>query len=262
VASTVRITAVDAESLSPGASTPGVLRELAAETESATLMRARAEVGAISGWHHHGDRDVLGPVVRGRARCVFGGGGRHSTDVEEGGFFHVPARLIHRDVNPGDAPQEIVLTVVGSGPLVVNVDGPATDAEDRATATAGPLADAQSILELLQAALSARDADALVALFDDPAVLIGTAGDGRNREALQQYLRAVATQPESFRWDWREVIPFHHGGASIGFAAFGEIVVANGDGERRAPIRLTIFAVLTPNGWRLRQFHGSIPFGF
>ena len=39
-------------------------------------------------------------------------------------MFHVPARLIHRDVNPDDAPQEIVLVVVGEGPLVVNVDGP------------------------------------------------------------------------------------------------------------------------------------------
>ena len=33
-------------------------------------------------------------------------------------------RLVHRDVNPLDTPQEIVMTVVGSGPLVVNVDSP------------------------------------------------------------------------------------------------------------------------------------------
>jgi hypothetical protein len=45
-------------------------------------------------------------------------------EVEEGGVFHVPARLIHRDVNPLDVPQEIILTVVGEGPLVFNVDGP------------------------------------------------------------------------------------------------------------------------------------------
>jgi uncharacterized RmlC-like cupin family protein len=101
------------------------LREVAFDTSRATLMRARAEGGAASGWHHHGDRDVLGYVVRGRARFEFGPGGRESTEVDEGGFFHVPAGLIHRDVNPLGEQQEIVLNVVGDGPLVVNVDGPA-----------------------------------------------------------------------------------------------------------------------------------------
>jgi hypothetical protein len=92
--------------------------------------------------------------------------------------------------------------------------------------------------------------------------LIGTAGDGRNRDGLLHYLTAVATQPESLRWEWREVVPFHQDAASLGFAAFGEIVVSLGGDERRAPIRLTIFATQTPNGWRLRHFHGSIPSDF
>jgi uncharacterized RmlC-like cupin family protein len=120
-----RISAVSPDGLNAAAPTPGVLREIAFDTSRATLMRARAEGGAASGWHHHGDRDVLGYVVLGRARFEFGPGGDQSTEVEEGGFFHVPAGLIHRDVNPLDSPQEIVLAVVGDGPLVVNVDGPA-----------------------------------------------------------------------------------------------------------------------------------------
>jgi uncharacterized RmlC-like cupin family protein len=119
-----RVSAVSADGLSPGAATPGIVRELAFETEGATLMRARAEGNAATGWHHHGNRDVLGYVVRGRARFEFGRGGAEHTEVEEGGFFHVPAGLVHRDVNPSDEPQEIVLAVVGDGPLVVNVDGP------------------------------------------------------------------------------------------------------------------------------------------
>jgi uncharacterized RmlC-like cupin family protein len=121
---TRRISAVDADSLRAGASTPGVLREVAFETQGGTLMRARAEARAASGWHHHGDRDVLGYVVGGSARFEFGPGGADSVQVGEGGFFHVPARLVHRDVNPLDGPQEIILTIVGEGPLVVNVDGP------------------------------------------------------------------------------------------------------------------------------------------
>jgi uncharacterized RmlC-like cupin family protein len=91
------------------------------------LVRARAEGGVASGWHHHGDRDVLGHVVRGRARFEFGPGGRESTDVEAGGFFHVPSGLVHRDVNPSDEPQEIILSFVGTGLLVVNVEGPDPD---------------------------------------------------------------------------------------------------------------------------------------
>jgi quercetin dioxygenase-like cupin family protein len=124
VSASGRISAVTPEGLNAGAPTPGVLREIAFDIDRATMMRARADGGAASGWHHHGDRDVLGHVVRGRARFEFGLGGAESTEVEEGGFFHVPAGLIHRDVNPQDEPQEIILTIVGEGPLVVNVDGP------------------------------------------------------------------------------------------------------------------------------------------
>jgi uncharacterized RmlC-like cupin family protein len=115
---------VPPDELRPGAASPGVTRELAVETRHATVMRARAEALACSGWHHHGEREVLGYVVTGQARFEFGRGGNQSVDVEAGGFFHVPPGVVHRDVNPLDQPQEIVMTVVGSGPLVVNVDGP------------------------------------------------------------------------------------------------------------------------------------------
>lgn len=123
----MRVSSVVAAGLKVAAPTPGVVREIAFDLEGATLMRSRAEPNAVSGWHHHGDRDVLGYVVRGRARFEFGPGGRESTEVEQGGFFHVPAGLVHRDVNPLDQPQEIILSVVGAGPLVVNLDGPPVD---------------------------------------------------------------------------------------------------------------------------------------
>jgi quercetin dioxygenase-like cupin family protein len=108
--------------LRAGAPTPGVLREIAFEMGRATLMRARADPRAVSGWHHHGRHDVLGFVVRGAARFEFGSDGLDAVVVGEGGFFHVPAGVVHRDVNPLDVEQEIVLTLVGDGPLVVNVD--------------------------------------------------------------------------------------------------------------------------------------------
>ncbi|HLY94131.1 MAG TPA: nuclear transport factor 2 family protein [Gaiellaceae bacterium] len=117
----------------------------------------------------------------------------------------------------------------------------------------------EEILRTLQEAIDARDPERLIGLWDDSALLIGTSGDGRDRAGLLRYLTALATQPESLRWEWSETVPFHEGDGELGFAAFGEIVVTKGQEERRAPIRVTIFAVETPDGWRLRQFHGSVP---
>lgn len=119
-----RVSAVDPGDLTKGDSTPGIAREIAFDTDRALHIRARVEGRVASGWHHHGDREVLGYVVRGQARFEFGPGGRESTEVGTGGFFHVPRGIVHRDVNPADEPQELVLAFIGQGPLVVNVDGP------------------------------------------------------------------------------------------------------------------------------------------
>jgi hypothetical protein len=35
---------------------------------------------------------------------------------------------------------------------------------------------------------------------------------------LRRYLTAVATQPGSLRWEWHELVPFHRGDSSLGFA--------------------------------------------
>lgn len=112
--------------------------------------------------------------------------------------------------------------------------------------------EAWGILRALQAAIDAGDRDALVALFHEDAVLIGTSADARDREAVVAYLTAVA-DGDPFRWEYTEVVPFH----DDGFAAFGEIVAGRPEGELRAPFRLTLVAV----DGRIRSFHGSIPNG-
>ena len=124
MASADRVSAVAPDALSPGDETPGIEREVAFATDRGLLIRSRVEPGNMTGWHHHGDREVLGHVLRGRARFEFGPGGRSTTEVEEGGFFHVPVGLVHRDVNPEDVPQELIISFVGDGPLAVNVGGP------------------------------------------------------------------------------------------------------------------------------------------
>ena len=118
-------------------------------------------------------------------------------------------------------------------------------------------ADAQAILDDLQARVAARDLPALVSLFEDPAVLIATASDGRTPEAREAYLRAIAAQPAEVRWEWHDKVLFYEATDALGFAAFGDVVLAEGVDEVRAPIRGTFFAVRSKGGWRLRQFHGS-----
>jgi hypothetical protein len=85
------------------------------------------------------------------------------------------------------------------------------------------------ILRALQAAITARDRDAVVA-----------------------YLTAVV-EGDSFHREYGCVVPFHDG-----FAASGELVADGPDGEFRAPFRLTLAAV----DGRIRSVHGSIPYGF
>jgi quercetin dioxygenase-like cupin family protein len=118
------ITSLPPDGLTEGDATPGLTREVAFSTDRAIFVRAHCEGGVSSGWHDHGSREVHGHVMRGRVRFEYGPGGREHTEVEQGGYFHVPAGVIHRDVNPTDTPQDLIIAFVGEGPLVVNRDGP------------------------------------------------------------------------------------------------------------------------------------------
>jgi SnoaL-like protein len=122
---------------------------------------------------------------------------------------------------------------------------------------------ARAVLCLLQAAVDSRDPHELLTLFEDePAMLIGASGDGRTPALRKDYLTAVASQPERLFWDWHEVVGFYETEDVIGFAAFGDIVMVSEEGESRAPIRATLLAIETSGGWRIKQFHGSIPANF
>lgn len=119
------IEVVQGDELEPADATPGITRERAIDGDGVTVVRAHGDPGIVSGWHHHGDHDVYGYQLSGRVRFEFGPSGRDAIEAGPGDFFHVPAGTIHRDVNPDDeAGQEVLLTLVGDGPLVVNVDGP------------------------------------------------------------------------------------------------------------------------------------------
>ena len=121
----VKIQALKKDGLSEGPGSPGITRHLAFGGEGFMVVRSRVEPGVVSGWHHHGDYDIYGYIVSGSARFENGPGGRDAISVDPGDFFHVPARKVHRDVNPsGTEGQEVILFLRGSGPMVVNVEGP------------------------------------------------------------------------------------------------------------------------------------------
>ena len=108
-----------------GDSTRGIVRGKAFEKEDIVIGRSRVGGGVESAWHHHGVRDVYGFIVSGRLRFDFGKGGENSVEARMGDFFHIPVGLVHRDVNPDQRREAVVVNVmVGKGPPVVNVEGP------------------------------------------------------------------------------------------------------------------------------------------
>ena len=119
------IEVVHGDELEPAEATPGITRELAIDADGVQMVRSQGEPGIESGWHHHGDHDIYGYQLAGRVVLEFGPAGNETVQAGPGDFFHIPAGTVHRDVNPDDdVHQEVLLTLIGEGPLVVNVDGP------------------------------------------------------------------------------------------------------------------------------------------
>lgn len=116
--------AVTPQELDEADGTPGITRMVAFQTDDNALVQVQADGGVSSGWHHHCDRHVYAHLIEGTAVIEYGPGGSKQLHVETGGFFHLPPGVVHRDVNPIDEPQRWVISFVGTGPLVENVDGP------------------------------------------------------------------------------------------------------------------------------------------
>ncbi|MFW6069259.1 MAG: cupin domain-containing protein [Chloroflexota bacterium] len=120
-----KIKALEKDKLQEAPTTPAIIRHLAFRGDEFVILRSRTQPGAVSGWHHHGDYDVYGYMASGNFRFEYGPGGGDVTTVDEGGFFHVPRRTVHRDVNPSQTEgQEVILFLRGQGDMVVNVEGP------------------------------------------------------------------------------------------------------------------------------------------
>ncbi len=119
-----RIDVVRANGLKKGSSTRGVVRAKAFESANVLVSQSRLAAGAISDWHHHGARHLYGFLASGRLRLEYGPSGIKAADVRAGDFFHIPPRLVHRDVNPSHRQRAVIVSILlGGGPPVFNVDG-------------------------------------------------------------------------------------------------------------------------------------------
>jgi uncharacterized RmlC-like cupin family protein len=64
-------------------------------------------------------------VASGGLRMECGPGGAVVVEAGPGDFVFVPRGAIHREGNPTDAESHLVVVRAGTGPAVVNVEGPA-----------------------------------------------------------------------------------------------------------------------------------------
>jgi quercetin dioxygenase-like cupin family protein len=112
--------------MTPGDPTAGIIRKKAFDTSGALVAQSRVAARVVSGWHHHGSRTLFGYLVSGRLRFDFGPGGKNSVEIHPGEYFRIAPHVIHRDVNPSPTEELFVVNVlVGEGPSLVNVPGPA-----------------------------------------------------------------------------------------------------------------------------------------
>jgi quercetin dioxygenase-like cupin family protein len=82
-----KIEALTADALAETPSTPGITRHIAFKGGNYMVIRSRTGLGAVSGWHHHGDHDVYGYVVAGAVRLEAADDIENTITVSPRGFL-------------------------------------------------------------------------------------------------------------------------------------------------------------------------------
>jgi uncharacterized RmlC-like cupin family protein len=112
------------DDLVPADPTPGMARRRAFEAPGLWAGIVDTDPGTASGWHHHGTHQSSLYVLSGTMRFEFGAGGGSAVEARAGDFVHVPAGVVHRELNPGDVVCQVVIARAGDGVPTVNVEGP------------------------------------------------------------------------------------------------------------------------------------------
>jgi len=100
------------------AAIPGA-RNIASSLWAGTFL---VEPGSRTGIHHHGEQDTVVYVLEGEALVRWGDKGSQSATARAGDFLHVPAWLIHQEVNPSqEKPFRWIVVRSTPEPIVVNL---------------------------------------------------------------------------------------------------------------------------------------------
>lgn len=110
--------------MAAGPVSQSVIRKTARVDELGSIAQARNAPKTTTGWHHHGKHTAYVYVVQGQVSIEWGPNGRESVDLASGDFYIISPNTIHREGNPGSEENCWVAFIVGSGPEVMNVDGP------------------------------------------------------------------------------------------------------------------------------------------
>jgi uncharacterized RmlC-like cupin family protein len=79
------------------------------------------EPGARTGVHHHGEQQTIAYVLSGCCEIRWGRNGEYAARAEAGDFIHVPAFLLHMEINTSrDEPFRWVIVRSTATPIVVN----------------------------------------------------------------------------------------------------------------------------------------------
>jgi quercetin dioxygenase-like cupin family protein len=105
------------ETFVPTAKLENLTRLMAFPEAPVQQVIGHAEGQIASEWHHHGDNDVCGYLIRGAG--YVDDGSEEPKLASTGSWFHIPAGVVHRDVNPRDDEQDYVLWLTGSEPRIV-----------------------------------------------------------------------------------------------------------------------------------------------
>jgi uncharacterized RmlC-like cupin family protein len=103
---------------------PGSTGLEAFETDRSWFGRVGNTAHQESLWHVHPNHDVYGYAVTGRYFADFGPGGRERAIAEPGDVIEIPRGVVHREGNPDDGTTDRIVLRVGSGEVIVTVDGP------------------------------------------------------------------------------------------------------------------------------------------
>jgi quercetin dioxygenase-like cupin family protein len=123
----VTVDLVDPDEIEGDESTPGIVRKILFETETNVMVRSHIDGGTTTGWHHHGDRHAYGYFERGHAVIEYGPEGNQSRELSAPRFFHISPGVVHRELISPDEDAAVVVSFVGSGPVVVNLDRPGSE---------------------------------------------------------------------------------------------------------------------------------------